>query len=49
VLATVKFAVDDDAAADPGADRQIEHVGAPIPGAEAVLSECCGIGIVCDP
>ena len=48
VLATVESAVDDDAAADPGADRQVEHVCAPIPGAEAVLGERRGIGIVCD-
>src|SRR4051794_14146076 len=46
--ASVHVAVDDEAAADPRADRQQDGVPCPAGGAEAVLGERRGVGVVVD-
>ena len=48
MLTTMEFAVDDDAAADTGADGQIEHVLATLAGTKAVFGQTSGVGVVGD-
>src|SRR5262249_34665280 len=47
--AAVQFPVDDDAAADAGADGDVDEVPYALPGAERQLAEGGGVGVVLQP
>src|SRR5205823_1032968 len=46
VLALVEMVIDDDAAADARGYRQVDHVSHAAPGAEAMLAEGGGVGVI---